>query len=142
MTKIWIKPLRNLWFMNMVLHDGEVIELPEEQAQVLLKNGWAQFAQAPEEPKSEKEPKERKKPKDNNKNQSVAQAETPVSPPETPAAQAENEQPETTQQENGEQAQNDDEQPENEQPENDENQEIQANGAPVQGDLTAVNDDA
>lgn len=129
MSKTWIKPLRNMWLDDeTVLHDGKVVELPEEQAQELLKNGWAQFAQAPEEPKPEKEPKERKKPKDNNKNQSVAQAETP-------AAQAENEQPETAQQENGEQAQNDDEQPEN-----DENQEIQANGAPVQGELTAAND--
>lgn len=114
MTKIWIKPLRNLWFMNMVLHDGEVIELPEEQAQVLLKNGWAQFAEKP--------------------------ARKPKSSPKQPEKSDETHNQENDELLDDENQQQLEEQSSDEQPENDENQENQANGEAVQGDLTAAND--
>lgn len=59
MSKIWIKPLRNLWVNNgeTVLHDGKVVELEEDAAQELLKNGWAEFAEKPTKPKSSKNDK-------------------------------------------------------------------------------------
>ena len=47
MSKIWIKPLRNFFVGDTVLKENKVVELPEDEANELLKNGWAEVAEKP-----------------------------------------------------------------------------------------------
>lgn len=74
MSKIWIKPLRNLFINNgeTVLHEGKAVELDEAEAQELLKNGWVQFAEKPTKPKS------------SSKNDKTPPETPPTTPPENP----------------------------------------------------------
>lgn len=45
MSKIWIKPLRSLFVGDTALKENKVVELPEDEANELLKNGWAELAE-------------------------------------------------------------------------------------------------
>lgn len=56
MPKIWINPLRNLWVKDgqTALHAGQAVELEEDAAQELLKNGWAELAEKPSKAKGGK----------------------------------------------------------------------------------------
>ena len=47
MSKIWIKPLRSLFVGDTALKENKVAELPEDEANELLKNGWAELAEKP-----------------------------------------------------------------------------------------------
>ena len=47
MSKIWIKPKHNLFVGDTALQENKVVELPESEANELLKNGWAEIAEKP-----------------------------------------------------------------------------------------------
>lgn len=70
MSKIWIKPLRSLFVGETALKENKVVELPEDEANELLKNGWAELAEKP-------------KAKGKNKTDDVP----PSNPPAAPASQ-------------------------------------------------------
>ena len=70
MSKIWIKPKRRLFVGDTALQENKVVELPEGEANELLKNGWAELA-------------EKTKAKGKSKTDDVP----PSNPPATPASQ-------------------------------------------------------
>lgn len=47
MSKIWIKPLRSLFVGDTALQENKAVELPEDEANELLKNGWAELSEKP-----------------------------------------------------------------------------------------------
>lgn len=47
MSKIWIKPKRRLFVGDTALQENKVVELPESEANELLKNGWAEVVEKP-----------------------------------------------------------------------------------------------